>query len=101
MLRSSGLLSLPHQSTPSDIKQDTKIQPSGDPSIHLSFQKEVKLSQIDVIGHLMVDEIKIKNGIAFNVQNNEIAGFMKEQLNTKQMFGKILNISTKRRKKIS
>ena len=83
MLRESGLLSLPHQSTLSDIKQDMKIQPGGDPSIYLSFKKEVKLSCIDVIGHLMVGEIKLNNGIAFNVHNNEITGFVKEQLNTK------------------
>ena len=86
MLRDSGLLSLPHQSTLSDIKQDMKIQPGGYPSIYLSFWKEMKLSRIDVIGHLMVDEIKLKNGIAFSVQNNEIIGFVKEQLNTKHMF---------------
>ena len=85
-LRESGLLSLPHPSTLSGIKQDLKIQPGGDPSMYQSFLKEVNYCEHDVTGHLMVDKIKLKNGIAFNVQNNEIKGFIKEQLNTKQMF---------------
>ena len=76
--RESGLLSLPHPSTISEIKQDLKIRLGGDPSIYRSFLKEVKPCKHDVIGYLMVDEIKLKNGITFNVQNNEITGFVKE-----------------------
>ena len=43
----------------------------------------------------MMNDIKLKNGIAFNIQNNEITGFIREQLNKKDMFENILNINKK------
>lgn len=40
----------------------------------------------------MMDKIKLKSGITFNSQSNEITGLVPDQLNTKQMMKKILNI---------
>ena len=40
-------------------------------------------------GHLMFDELKLKNGIAYNVNTNEITGFVEEGFNTKDMFNMI------------
>ena len=44
----------------------------------------------------MMDEIKLKNGIVFNCNSNEVTGFLTEQLNTKTMFENILSISKKK-----
>ena len=43
----------------------------------------------------MLDEIKLKNGIAFNPNSNEVTGFLPEHLNTSTVYQQILNESDK------
>ena len=99
-LRDSGLLSIPDPYILAGIKKDLKINPGGDPSIYKSFLSEVTSCKHDVVGQLMMDEIKLKHGIAFNVQNNKIKGFVVDQLNKKEMFENILNIKKMKKPEI-
>ena len=40
----------------------------------------------DIIrGHLMMDEIKLKNGIIWNCMNNEVTGLVEEYLKTNEL----------------
>ena len=47
----------------------------------------------------MMDEIKLKNGIMWNCKNNEVTGFVKDQLNTSKMMEEILGLETKTKNK--
>ena len=42
-------------------------------------------------GHLMMDEIKLKNGIMWNCMNNEVTGFVEEDLKMKDLLNNILD----------
>ena len=81
-LRESGLLCLPHPNTLKNITKNLKVEPGGDPSIYLLLKEEMEFKKEDIIGHLMMDKIKLRNGIAFNYNSNEITRFLAEQLNT-------------------
>ena len=67
-----------------------KINPGGDPSIYLMMQCEISASPDDIIGHLMIDEVKLKNGISFNCKSKEIIGFIHKEMNTKNKLENIL-----------
>ena len=81
-LRESGLLCLSHPSTLKKITKNLKVKPGGDPSIYLTLKKEMESEKEKIVGHFMMDQIKLKNGIAFNCNSNEITGFLAELLNT-------------------
>ena len=53
----------------------------------------------DIDGHLMMDEIKMKNGIIWYYINNEMAGFVEEDLNTKAMIKNILGLTRDKQKR--
>ena len=93
--RESYVLSSPNPSTLTNINSGLKISSGRDSSISLSFQAEVKSCKYDVLGNLMINEMKINSSIAFNAQNNEMTGFIRHQFNTKVMFENILNIDKK------
>ena len=59
-------------------------------NIYIPFQQEVQKIGKEVVSHLMMDEIKLKNGIAFNCMSNEITGFVTEQLNTKHILKEMI-----------
>ena len=84
-LRESGLLCLPHTSTLKKITNNLKVKPGGDLNNYLPLKVEMELKKEEIIGHLMMDKIKLKNGIAFNCNSNDITGFLTEQLNTKKI----------------
>ena len=74
-----------------------KVNPGGDPSIYISMKEELISADGDIVGHLMMDEIKLNNGISFNCKSNEITGFVEQQLKTKVMFENILSITKKKK----
>ena len=84
-IRSSGLLCLPSPRKLNEISSNLKVYPGGDANVYIPFQQEIEENEKEVVGHLMMDEIKLKNGIAFNCKSNEITGFVTEQLNTKSI----------------
>ena len=94
-LRSSGLLCLPSPQILSRKASKLKVRPGGDPSIYLSLQDEISESNDDIIGHVMMDEIKLKNGITYNCKSKEIVSFLPEEMNTKNMLESILGINKK------
>ena len=61
------------------------------------MKQEVEQSHECIAGHLMMDEIKLKNGISFNCKSKEVIGFLSDNLNTKHMLEEILN-GTKKKK---
>ena len=72
-------------SHPSTLKHNNKvlkIYPGGDPNRYLLCMYKVKISMVQVIGRIMMDEIKLINGILYNPSNNEVTGFVTKQLNT-------------------
>ena len=50
-----------------------------------------------ITGHVMLDEIKLKNGISFNCKSKEIIRFLPDQMNTKNMFENILKTGSKQK----
>ena len=46
-------------------------------------------------GHLLMDDIKLKNGIMWNSRNNAVTGFVKEELNKVHMMNEILGMESK------
>ena len=72
-----------------------KIRPGGDPSIYLMLQDEISASSNDIVGHLMMDEFKLKNGISFNCKSKEITGFIPHEIKTKNVLENILNMNKK------
>lgn len=77
----SGLLCLPDPMRLRRISDDIKVGEGGDPMIY-SFQKEVQERNSDrnknCIGHLILDQIKLKNRISSNTNSNEVTGFLPE-----------------------
>ena len=59
-LRASGLLCLPSPRSLSNITKVTKVEPGGDPKLYMSILEDNDDSEKDIIGHLMLDEIKLK-----------------------------------------
>ena len=43
----------------------------------------------DIDSHLVMGEIRLKNGIVLNCMNNEVTGFVEDDLNTKTMMESI------------
>ena len=72
-----------------------KINPGGDPNTYLTLKDKIHHLEEEVVGHVMIDEIKLKNGIAYNCNNSEVSGFAIEQMNTKTMFENILSMNKK------
>ena len=92
-IRSSGFMNLPHPNTVKKITKAMKIQPGYDPSAYLTMKEIMRKSGKKYKGHIMLDEIKLKNGLAWNCMNNEITGFISEDLNTTKLFEKILGFT--------
>ena len=94
-LNQSGLLCLPYPRHLRRISGSLKIAEGGDHMIYSMFQEEVQERKSDnctsLVGHLMLDEIKLKNGIAFNVNSNEVIGFLPDHLNTTNVYQDIIN----------
>ena len=61
------------------------------------LQDEIFASDENIVGHLMFDKGKFKNGISFNCKSKEIVGFIPEEINTKNMLENILNINKKKK----
>ena len=95
-MRDSGLLTLSSPQLLSRKISKCKVKPGGDPSIYLMIQDELKSCEDNIVGHLMFDEVKLKNGISFNCKSKEIIGFIPEEINTKHMLENILNINKKK-----
>ena len=92
------MLCLPHPHSLITIGGGLKIREGGDPMIYSLFQEEVqerKGNNIDeIIGHVMLDEVKLKNGIAYNCKSNAVTGFLPEHMDTKNVYQNILNKSS-------
>ena len=96
-MRESGMIKLPHQNTIHKITSEMKILPGYDPNLYFTFKDQLK-SESNVMGHLMLDEIKLKNGLAWNCMNNEVTGYIEEEINTTHLFEHILGLSKKPKK---
>ena len=96
-LRDSSLLILSHPNILNNITTKLKIKAGGDPSVYLPLKDEINCEKEQIRGHPMMDEFKLKNGMAYNCNSNEIARFVADQLNTKQILENILNITTQKK----
>ena len=98
-LKASGSLCLPDPRHLRRISGVLKVGKVEDPMIYSLFQEEVQeRNDVDIgniIGHLMLDEVKLKNGIAFNYNSNEVTGFLPEHMNTLNVYQEIHNASDK------
>ena len=98
-VRESGLMQLPHPRTLVKLISPMKVKPGLDPNIYFSIKNLLKRTKTPVCGHLMMDEIKLKNGIVWNCMNNEVRGFVQEELNTNTMLENILGLNSGGKKK--
>ena len=97
-LRETNSMSLPSP----DIlyKKQSLLRPSPgvDPRT-MQFIKDLKQrTKGKIKGHVMMDEIKLKNGIMWNCMNNVISGYIEEELNTKDIMMDILGLSPTKKK---
>ena len=74
-LRETCALNLPHPNTRHKITREMKIHPGYDPSIYFTIRDQI-LSSSDIMGHLMLDEIRLENGLAWDCMNNEVTGLI-------------------------
>ena len=97
-LRDKKLMSLPSPRMLYKKQSILKPSPGVDPS-SMEFMKDLRQrSTGSIIGHLMMDEIKLKNGIMWNCKNNEVTGFIHDELNMKDIMMDILGLSVKKNK---
>ena len=98
-LRKSGLLALPCPRLLRSINSELKLREGGDPLIYSMFKEEIQQRKgdnlDDIVGHLMLDEVKLKNGISYNCNSNEVTGFLPKRLDTKNVYQDILDKSNK------
>ena len=85
----SSVLKLPHPNTINKITREMKIYPGYNPSVYFTIKDQLT-SDSNVMGHIMLDEIKLKNGLAWNCTNNEVTCFISDEINTTIMFENIL-----------
>ena len=50
-----------------------------------------------IMGHLMLDEIKLKNGITYKCNSNKVLGFLPDYMDTKNLHQNILDKSKKKK----
>ena len=98
-LRNSGLLALPCPRVLRSLGKELKVGEGGDPLIYSMFKEEIQQRKgdnlDDIVGHLMLDEVKLKNGISYNCNSNEVTGFLPKRLDTKNVYQDILDQSDK------
>ena len=93
LLREQKLMSLP---SPELLKiYITMLRPSPgiDPRSMLFMKDIVGRHKGKIKGHLMMDEIKLKNGIMWNCMNGAVTGFIADELNSKDLMLDILGIT--------
>ena len=97
-LRENKDMSLP--SSVSLYKKQSLLKPSpgADPTSMLFIKDLKQRTQGKIQGHLMMDEIKLKNGIMWNCMNNTVTGFIGDELNTKDIMMDILGLSPAKKK---
>ena len=93
-MRDSGVLKLHHPNTINKITHEMKIYPGYDPSVYFTIKDQLT-SNSNVMGHLMPDKIKLKNGLAWNCMSNEVTGFIQKEINTTHLFEHILGLYKK------
>ena len=76
-----------------------KITLGYDPSAYLTMKEIMRKTSKKYKGHIMLDEIKLKNNFAWNCMNNEITVFIVEDLNTTKLFNKILGVTLNAKEK--
>ena len=71
-----------------------KLHLEGDQNIYLPFKEAIEKSNVEVVGHLIMDEITLKIGIAYNISSGEVIGFVIEQFDTSKLLESILHPKT-------
>ena len=92
-LRSCNLLPLPSKEV---LKRHLSVvvPTEGIDPMSMLFMKDICEKKNQAIeGHLMMDEIKLKNGIMWNCMNNVCTGFIAEDLNTSDIMNNILGLN--------
>ena len=100
-LKDSGILPLPSSRTLERLTEPFKVNEGFDPKVNflLDLKSDHNKCGGIVKGHLMMDEIKLKNGIMWNPNSNVVTGFVTDDLNTNNMLQEILGM--KKTSKIS
>ena len=83
-IQKSGVIVLPHPKTLQGIKKNLCCREGGDRNIYNFLLNEMKQNNNHKLKcrHLMFDELKIKNDIAYNSTSNEIFGCVDNEFNT-------------------
>ena len=97
-LRNTGLTTLPRPSTLKKTTCDMKFEPRFDPTIYVTMNQYIIRSPSTVQDHLMIDEIRLKNVLAWNFMNNEVTGFISDEMSTSKMFENILGLTLDKNK---
>ena len=100
-LRETNYMSLPSPDILYKKQPLLRPSPGVDPRT-MHFIKDLKQrTKGKIKGHVMMDEIKLKNGIMWNCMNNVITGYIEEDLNTKDIMMDILGLSPTKKNVIS
>ena len=100
-MRNQNAAMLPHENVLKRKLSLLKTKEGIDPKsiLLLKYWKECK--NVDMKGHLMMDEIKLKNGIMWNSMNGVVTGFISDDLNMKNLMTDILGLSKVKKRIIS
>ena len=95
MIRNFGILLLPHPTTMKKMKTKLRYREGGDGNIYCTIidgisnahniAKSTNQTAPILFVDIMFDEIKLKNGIAYNTSNKKITVFLEETFNTKSL----------------
>ena len=91
-------MSLPSPNILYKKKSVLKPSPRVDP-YSMQFMTNLHKRRMTVImGHLMIDEIKLKNGIMWNCMNNIVTVYIDDEFKTKDIMMDILGLYPKKKK---
>ena len=95
-LRGTSIVCSPHHITLQKIYKYMTVLTGLDPTIYLILKDHTFTEKGGIVGHVMLDNIKLKNSIAWNCMNNEVTEFNTEDLNTINLLEHILSASNKK-----
>ena len=91
-------MQLPSAMTLNKLIKPFKVTEGYDPNVNFLLNLEQLKNGEPIRGHLMMDEIKLKNGVLWNCNDNTVTGFDVEELNTSNMLQETLAVTDSSKK---
>ena len=91
-LKESMAINLPAGRTLEMYLKPLRFKDGPQPKSYAMLNELNKSNSDQIYGHLMMDEIKLKNGIMWNCKNNEVTGYIPDELDCKDMMKTLMGL---------